>query len=200
MPQARKPIIPTEAISEFGDLRQHAAFADPNAMDQDYTYVPGYSEQRRAAELAVAEARRGERDTNDIPTLPVKLIWVRNQKVSGLPDTTVTYRQQGAGFQMVHKDQVGKEPWITSMPPGAQPQADGSIRQGDSVLMYCDAETAMKQEIRHRNETELRTTGAENAFTARLKEAGKKIFGGHGDGLDPEIKQLKKNEPSFSKK
>lgn len=187
---AAKPLINTEALSEFGDLSEQAQFKDPHGQDMDYTYVPGYSDLARKAAIELNEAKRGERDPKDVTKLPVKLTWVRNQDRKGGPDMLKMQSYQQMGFRAVTTDDKGQE-WLTSIPSGAMVQADGTIRTGDTILMVQDREAAMRREIYLRDQTELRQTGAENAFSARLREIGLDKV----DGLEPTVETTVGSKP-----
>jgi len=175
-----RPVVPTAIRTEFGDVLEDASFYD--AQGRDVTYVPGYSELRRARDaskgLAGAErqamsadpdeAAHGQKmvaaisDTirrnltaaglqaptgkiapSDVPTLPVRLQWVRTTRVSGAPDSTKTVQYGTEGYTQVTKDDLGK-PWLQSLPAGASIGVGGGIHQGDCVLMVCDAKSAAR--------------------------------------------------------
>ena len=78
---AKVPLIETQSLSEFGDLREQAQFYDPTGMDRDYSYVPGFSEMRRAHETKKGEYFRGEAKRSDVTILPVN--WRPATQIAG---------------------------------------------------------------------------------------------------------------------
>lgn len=71
------PLINTTPPPEFGELKESPEFHDAAGMDRDFSYVPGFSELRRARDVAIAEVRAGRRSAKDVPTLPVNFRWAR---------------------------------------------------------------------------------------------------------------------------
>lgn len=140
-----KPLIQSAPLSEFGDFPDSPEFNDPNAQDRDQTYVPGFSDRRRERDIAVSEFIAGRITREDIPTLPVNLRWARNQTKAGVPDSAKPFLHGRKGYRAVTKDDVNAE-WLTHIPPGAQIGADGTIRNGDCILMVASAQDAAKSE------------------------------------------------------
>jgi hypothetical protein len=175
-PALKVPLIETAALSEFGDLRDAAQFYDPEGMDRDHSYVPGYSELSRTAALQLAEAQKGLRAVQDVAFMPVRARWARNQKVSGAPDSAKVFGHDKKGYRVAIGKKVADggdvgKPWLTSLPPGSEVNADGAIRNGDCILMVCDADQARKNEFNKRRITEERTRGAEGAFAQMVETA-----------------------------
>lgn len=171
MSQNKVPLINTAALSEFGDLTDSARFYDPEGIDRDHSYVPGYSEIARTAAIQLAEVQRGVRAPNNVQFAPVRLRWARSQTVGGQPDSTKQFGHSKKGYRLVNaKSDVGTD-WLKELPPGAQIGADGSIRNGDCVLMVATAEQARKNEFTKRRLTEERTKGAEGAFAQMIENA-----------------------------
>ena len=166
------PLIHTEPPPEFGELATSPDFLDPNAMNSDYTYVPGFSELRIARDNAIVEVLQGKRSAKDVPTLPVNFRWARCQDKEGKPDTRKVIRAGNRGYRLVTQDQVGDGKLLASMPAGTKVGPDGSIRQGDTVLMVADAKDVARNEFQKRARTESATKGAEAGFAAALKEMG----------------------------
>lgn len=189
---AKVPLISTSPISEFGDLLDSADFHDEHGMAQDVTYVPGFSEMRRAHAIKAAEYERGLRgqgpqiSRDEIPILDVNLYWARNQNKKGEPDNTEAFGQSRRGYQFVTKDDVGK-PWFKELPGGALVQSDGTIRNGDCVLMVCDRKSAARNELQQRLRTEERVTGTINSFSHAIEEAKRSNPGLITKGLDPSV-------------
>lgn len=177
-------------ISEFGDLRDQAESYDPARMDRDYTYVPGFSEMRRDVALQMAEVRRGERAPKDVVPLPVNLHWARNADGDGKPNSAKQFGHARKGYRLASgkpKSESGDvgEAWLKELPPGTRLGADGSIINGDTVLMVCTAAQARKNEFTKRRLTEERMRGAEGAF-ARLIESAR----GVNPGATPTTEKL----------
>lgn len=195
----RVPLIPTAAISEFGDLRESAAFNDPAVMDQDSTYVPGFSEMRRTHELHKAEYAKGDRRWEDVLKLPVNLRWARSQDKAGTPDSTKVFRHGSKGYVPVNGNPVDKggdngRDWLKNLPPGCVLQADGSIRRGDVTLMVCSKEDAARSEIAKRARTDQQLGNAESIFAQNLGNAA------NLKGLDPEASKIQPGQGLFERK
>lgn len=146
MTQPTRPLVETRIRTEFGDVLDDPSFYDVSGADRDLTFVPGFSDMRRARDLAQAEVAAGKiaRHEAKIDPLPVNLYWVRTVKPSGAPDSTKQLDAGLAGYKVVHKDEIGKHEWLKSAPPGCTFDADGSIRKGDVVLMVVDGKRAAR--------------------------------------------------------
>lgn len=166
------PIIITQPPPEFGELTASPEFLDENAMDSDLTYVPGFSEHRLARDKAIVEVLRGRLPAKEVPTLPRNFRWERCQNKKGEPDTRPMIQAENSGYRVVTKDQVGEGKIVTAMPPGAHVAADGTIMQGDVVLMVTDAKRAARNEFQQRARTASATKGAEAGFAAALEAMG----------------------------
>ena len=189
---AKVPLVETAPLSEFGDLLESADFNDPHGMARDSTYVPGFSEMRREYATKAAEYERGQRgqgpqiSRDQVPTLDVNLRWARNQAKDGKPDNVKPFGHSRLGYRMVTKDDVG-QPWLKELPGGAFVQADGTIRNGDTVLMVTDRRNAARNELQRRLRTEERVTGTVNSFSHAIEEAKKNNPGLITKGLDPSV-------------
>jgi hypothetical protein len=172
------PLIASAPISEFGDFDP----ADLNdgfisGQGRDGSYVPGFSELRVARDTAIGKFNRGEIARGDIPSLPVNLRWARSQDKAGKPDSSKPFSHGRRGFRYVTKDMVGKE-WLKEQPGGTSWDAEGHLRNGDTVLMVCDAKSAARNQQIQRMETDARLTGVTNTFEQNLKDAGVKTYKG----------------------
>lgn len=179
------PLIITEPPPEFGELKTQPEFADPDGMDGDLTYVPGFSEKRFARDKAIVEVLRGRRNPKDVPTLDVNFRWARCQSKKGEPDNRKVVRAGNRGYALVTKEDVGEGKLLPGLPAGAVFQSDGSIRQGDTVLMVADAERVARNEFHKRARTASATRGAEGGFDAALAAVG----GTPTRGASPYIKK-----------
>lgn len=165
----QRPLVATTIRTEFGDVIEDASFYDVSGADRDATYVPGFSDMRRARDLEIAAVASGRklRHEANIESLPVNLRWTRTHRVAnGQPDGRKQIASGGMGYRAVNKTQIGKEPWLTALPPGATIDADGSIRKGDTVLMVADAKNAARNVARRQ------------AATAQLSEGVGAVAGG----------------------
>src|SRR3990167_381766 len=141
------PLIDTTIGNEFGDLKETAAFNDSTGMDRDSTFVPGFSNLRRERDLAIAEVAAGKRHAKDVPTMPFNLRWARNQRQDGKPDSSKVFAHNTKGYEQISREKhVGHGKIIPSLPPGAVEGQDGTIRNGDTVLMIATKEAAAKNE------------------------------------------------------
>lgn len=141
---AAKPLVPTTIRTEFGDVIESEAFHAANGPQGDFTYVPGYSDMRRERDRQIKEVADGKRASNDVLKLPVRLQWVRTAKYSGQPDNRKPTEFGNLKYRAVNVAEVGKSEWLKAMPEGAVEAADGSIHQGDVMLMVATAESAAK--------------------------------------------------------
>ena len=175
------PLILTQPASEFGDFVDTAGFNDPQVMDRDMSYVPGFSNLRRERDLKIAEYTNHRITRAEIPTLPVNVRWGRSQKGTGVPDSTKVFGHSLNGYRMVTKDDLPtggtakngyadgkpKHEWLTAIPPGAEIGADGTIRKGDTVLMVATKERAAQNAHRKAQLTSERVTGMQHGFAAQ---------------------------------
>jgi hypothetical protein len=128
-----KPIVQTAIVTEFGNLMDDpATFMDEMGMNRDVTYVPGFSDLRRDADL-----RRGQ---GKVPApLPVNLRWVRRTLRDGKPTNERTVVVKGKGYRPVTKmDLQAKPDWFQALPATASILPDGSVGSADMQLMVCD--------------------------------------------------------------
>lgn len=192
---AARPIVPTAPLTEFGDVDEaeiRRELLTPAGVDRDKTFVPGFSEMRIQRDLALAEHQAGHRATGDIPSLPVNLRWARAVQKNGDADGKL-YGHQMNGYRLVNAKDKGAE-WLKDLPGGADIRPDGSIRNGDCVLMIADQKTAAKNAIRKQVETERRLTGVTEVFEQRMQgRAGPK--GDASDGVD--ARTLKGAQPTI---
>ena len=178
----RVPLINTVPPPEFGALQEAPQFLDPAGQDRDYTYVPGFSELRRARDRAIAALARGVGKASDIPEMPCNMRWARCQNKKGDPDTRKAVSHGNRGYAAVTKDDIGPGKLIESLPAGAFAAADGTIRQGDTMLMVASKEAAARNEWRKRLKTEQTMRGAEEGFRAAAAQLGVPL-----KGADPSI-------------
>lgn len=184
-----RELIPTTIRTEFGDVLESAEFYDVGGADRDRSYVPGFSEMRRARDLALGEIASGRKHKSevDLTPLPVNLRWTRTHKVgNGAPDTSKQIAASGDGYRAVNKDQIGKVSWLKEAPPGATFDADGSIRVGDTILMVADAKSAARNAARKAAQTQRLGDAAANA-AGGLLDARK-----HAKGADPYVTKISK--------
>lgn len=170
---APKPIVPTGIMTEFGELRDDPAqlFAEMG-MNQDVTYVPGFSDLRREADLARSEGKR-PRD------LPVNLRWVRRTLRNGMPTNERIVIMRGKNYRPVTtQDLKAKPDWLTEMPAHATTLPDGTIGSADMQLMVCDGVAARRNAARKLLRwMEFNTASAEEA----IRVAGTKVKGSEAE-------------------
>lgn len=165
------PLILSQPASEFGDLTQTVDFNDPQVMDRDMSYVPGFSDLRRARDLKIAEYVNHKASRADIPELPVNMRWARNQSKDGKPDSSKVFGHNTKGYRMATKADISPtNPWLTQLPPGAEIGADGVIRKGDTALMVATKEQAAKNAFVKAEATKRRVTGMEHGFASQAQQ------------------------------
>lgn len=177
------PLVLTQPASEFGDHADSPDFRNPHLMDRDMSYVPGFSDMRRARDLKVAEYVNHKAQRSDIPELPVNMRWGRNQNQAGKPDNTKIVGHSVKGYRPATKKDIG-QPWLTAMPPGAVFLADDTIAKGDTILLVATKEDAARNARFKAEATQRRVSGMENSFEAI---AGKD--GAGWKGADPSVKK-----------
>lgn len=180
----KRPLVNTAIRTEFGDVLDDASFYDASSVDRDLSYVPGFSEMRRERDLEMAAVAAGRKDKRDarIDPLPVNLRWVRKSTPRGAPDGMKQIASGNFGYRAVNKDQIGKQDWLTEMPPGATLAADGSIEKGDTVLMVCDGRTAARNAARKAAQTNRMVNEAAAA-------AGGLLHTAKTEGVDPFVRK-----------
>ena len=166
-----KPLVATAIRTEFGEVIEDAAFYE-NAH-RDLTYVPGYSDLRRARDKKLGEISQGKLPKHTkVDTLPVRLQWVRTAKASGAPDSYKQVQFGTDGYREVTQADVGQE-WLTAVPAGAQVGPGGAIHQGDCVLMVCDAPRAARNAAVVQRHTERLTKDAPAANLMKLGDSAR---------------------------
>lgn len=181
-----KPLVPTAVLTEFGEVYDDPSFYQTNGADRDHTYVKGYSDMRRARELAKAAYRRGEIKQSDIPSIPVRLQWVRTLKTNGIPDNTKEVQSGNEGYREVTKADLG-QPWFQELPQGAKVVAGGRIQKGDVSLMVCDAPRAARNQAANMAQVKQMTSEAPKG---PLYTAGSRV-----KGADPYVESKLADKP-----
>jgi len=165
------PLIETVVPPEFGALQEDPRFVAEAGQNRDYSYVPGFSDLRRQRDREIVELKQGKRKSADVSTLPVNMRWARCQNKKGDPDTRKPISHGTRNYRAVTKADLG-QPWFKDMPAGATWQADGTLRNGDTMLMVVDAAGAARNEFQKRLRTETQMRGAEQGFVKALEGAG----------------------------
>lgn len=110
----------------------------------DWSYVPGYSEEKRENERRAATGQK----PNPIP----RLQWVRVSKTNG---DDVDYRQnvtwRTLGYEACTKKDLEKYGW--EMPPAGYEAPDGTIRREDLALAIVGSEQAERNRIEQKRFT-----------------------------------------------
>jgi hypothetical protein len=147
---AKRPLVAATIRTEFGDVLDEPAFHDIAGSANDLTYVPGFSDMRRARDLELAAVASGQKPKHEakLTPLPVNVRWTRSTTPKGAPDGRKQISTANLGYRTANKDQIGKTDWLTALPPGATIEADGSIRKGDTILMVTDGKTAARNAAR----------------------------------------------------
>jgi hypothetical protein len=176
------PLLDVTPPPEFGPVHADSRFADPTGADFDHTYVPGFSDLRRERDLAIGEMLQGKRAAKDIKSLPVNLRWVRAQRASGEPDNTKLWTAAQRGYVPVKPEDIGTKPWLKELPLGAVKDANGMIRNGDTVLCVAVASDVARNEARKAYRTQSRTAAAQDSFAAAVAKERLSV-----KGADPYI-------------
>lgn len=157
------PLIAAGERALAGEAREQAAFASPD-IAYDITYVPGYSDKRRAFDGAV-------RNKTPKPRLTHRYQWVTVKNAAGAPDGRKTSSFQARGYRPVKQsDLAGLN---IEMPPAAQVDATGHIVLGDTMLFVTSAEVAARNENVLRRATDERSSA--DATAADLHQEGSRL-------------------------
>lgn len=167
----RRSLIEVATENEFGvDLD---SLSEDSPLDKrphrDVTYVPGYSDLRHQRDCEIAEVVHGSRPAGSVTKMPVYMRWVRGFSAKKQEtDGTKLFAAEMNGLRPVRAEDVGNE-WLTAMPPGSRILPDGSIAQGDTILMVATAEAAARNQRRKRLEVEaqLASIGSEIVSAAQ---------------------------------
>lgn len=143
-PIKKRGLVYVEPINEFGAIEADAGYSDPNRLDSDRLYTPGWSELRRKRDSEMAEYMAGLRKGEDVSSLPVNVRMVRVTAPDWkTPTGEKMMRSTNDGYSPVTVNDIGK-PWFTSLPPGARQMPDGTIVNvaGDLQYVWAPAERA----------------------------------------------------------
>lgn len=136
---SQKPLLFGNAMFDATALEDIEKFEGESF---DWSYVPGYSEQRKINELRVRDGKK--------PIEMDKLYWPRASRIDG---TNVDYREavtvSRLGYRACTVEDLKERGW--GMPPAAHVAADGTIRREDTVLAIVDSDRAAKN-LKKQNE------------------------------------------------
>jgi hypothetical protein len=177
----KRPLVETAIRTEFGDVVEDSSFHDVGGSDRDLSYVPGFSDMRRARDREVADVTQGRKRATPA-LLPVNVRWVRAADLRGAPDARKQIGASNLGYRKATKDDIGED-WLKELPPGAQYDAEGAIRKGDVVLMVASGEQAARNAARKAVATDRMQSDAAAAAGGLLDAGGKK------EGVDPYVRQ-----------
>lgn len=130
----RRPLIGAADKDLLGSHRESSAFRDGSGVNQDVTFIKGYSDRRRRIDADLSAGREPKEG------LDYRLQWVRCQRPNGKMDMQAVTQYRAKGYRFVKPGdcaELGIE-----APLHSEPTADGKIQIGDVVLMICDADTA----------------------------------------------------------
>ena len=130
----KRPLVSGRDISVAGSYRDSAQYSE----NPDLLFVPGYSDKRRQIDAELSAGRE--------PTVQneYRLHWARLAKPNGSGDGDAM-RFAARGYVAVKEADIAKY-GITRMESHWQVGADGTIRNGDGLLMACPAEQAARNE------------------------------------------------------
>lgn len=165
----KRPLVETKIRTEFGDVLE--TDVDLMSGQRDLTYIPGFSDQRQARDLELADIASGKKGRHEASLAPLEVNchWVRSHTPAGAPDGRKQVGYGNSGYKVVDKSQIGKTGWLKELPPGATIEADGSIRKGDTILMVADAKTASQNAARKALATKRLTSDTEAAMGGLVK-------------------------------
>jgi len=147
---------------EVARRQMYSADEDEAALGKRNHKLLQESIRRNLGEAGLT-APSGEITEKDVPTLPVRLQWVRTAKISGAPDSFKSVQYGTDGYREVTKADIGQS-WLKEMPAGATFGVSESIHQGDCVLMVCDAKRAARNAAIVRHRVDQQTANAAGEF------------------------------------
>lgn len=156
--EPRKPIVTATERSPFGDLTPDEVkkFA---STGRDRWFIEGYSDKRMQRELDLRDGKTSAPLTHRYHLVPVSSVDGRNIS-KGVSDK----RQEG--YRPVKADEL-KGLGINIDNGAYEVAADGTIRNGDSILMVTDAKHAAANYIAQQRKNQ----ALEDAPKARLEDA-----------------------------
>lgn len=175
-----RPLIRTQS-RDRGASQTYIDSAKFAQRGHDLTYVPGYSDKRIQVEQDLAAGREPS------VQLEYRMHWVTaNKPSSGAPNAQQTTRFKANGYRAAVWDDAAKGAYgITEMEAHWEKTPDGHIRNGDTLLFVCDADTADRHWEEGRSAIEERST---DDFTSSTLHSAGREFGGGGDLTTSETK------------
>ena len=131
----QRPLIATGFMTEYGEVDLRSEDLEAGGGGVDFTYVKGFSDMRRTADIARAEGGR-------VSPLPVNLRWFRRTNRDGTPHNARLVVAANAHYRPVLATEIGQHDWIREMPAAAHVLPDGTIGNADSQLMVLDGKEA----------------------------------------------------------
>lgn len=175
-----RPLIVSKPVDEFGEVTAELEDMEYAGGNQDFTYVPGWSELRYERDLALAEVAQGRRTPGEVPALPVRVRMVSRSGVGGSSSGHKLMRAFNDGYKPITKAHLGQV-WFTKMPPGARELEDGSIvnAAGDCQYMYVEgpraalnAKRARDKMLSHAEAAGLNPRDADGKAEAGITQSG----------------------------
>lgn len=155
-PEKQPPAIIAEELSPWADLTDEA-IAEAGAMDP--WFVSGYSDKRKAREVAIARGEKPE-------PLPWRFQYVRTTHTSGTPDNSKAAEFSTLRYIPVQYDDAHKY-GIDVKKSGFNRGPDGTCRVAGQMLMVTPARVAAV----HANAQRERTRALTEAATSRMDTA-----------------------------
>ena len=129
----RAQIIEVEDRNPFGD-ENVSEEAMQNIDQRDIFYIPGYSDKRTQYEKMTADGYAPK-------ALPFRLQFVRAQTAAGAADGSKLAEWKSKGYKVLSWDEA-KKLGLEVDDTACHKAEDGSIMNGDSLLMIADKSTA----------------------------------------------------------
>ena len=167
-----KPLTDVNLTTEFGEFHEAVGQEEDR---KDYTYVPGFSDQRKKRDLELGQLARNEIRSNEVSLLPVNCRWYRAVKGRNSdPDQMRIAAARNQGYRAVTEADIGQS-WLTELPPGAIIAPDGTIKSaaGDTALMVATQEVAGRNAMRKKIRTEEMVDGIQYSGGGLADVAGK---------------------------
>lgn len=145
MAKELRPFVDSGPVSEFGETdASYTAEDRMTTLQEDFQYVPGFSDLRYQRELELAEYHQGRRMGRDVSSLPANCYWARRNTPNGKTDSAALMRKKLDQYRPVLKDEAGKVPWLTELVDGWSYTPEGHIisASGELQLMVLEGAAA----------------------------------------------------------
>lgn len=168
---AKKAVFANEK-SVFGDFDEKT-LNDPGRSIYE---LDGYSDKRRAAELA-------RRDGEDVVPIPFRFQYLPSQRPNGQPDRRKIAEYLAKGYKMVKYDEADTY-GIDLTTSAAVKDVDGNVLVGSDILFVAPSTVAAREDHLNKQRIDTQVESTLAPITDQVDEQGKPIFTFHEEGYN----------------